>query len=103
MGEIEGNAIQAPYRTQSLILEEKKKKRLSDRDSLFEEVARFIVTQSQVSITSIQRKYEIGFNRAGKIMDQLETMGIVGPSQSGKPHEVLVNAMDLEALLHALP
>ena len=64
---------------------------LSKLDPLFEESARLIVTHQQGSTSLIQRRFEIGYNRAGRIMDQLELAGIVGPQiQSGKPREVYI-------------
>ena len=68
-------------------------------DSLFEEVARWVVSSSTASTSSLQRRYSIGFARAGKIMDQLEQRGIVGPAQGGKPRSVLVDPMTLESML----
>ena len=47
----------------------------------------------------LQRRYSIGYNRAGKIMDQMEAAGIVGPSQGGKPRQVLVDPGTLEHIL----
>lgn len=58
-------------------------------DALFEEAARFVVTHQQGSTSLIQRKFSIGFNRAGRLMDQLERAGIVGPTRGPKPREVL--------------
>jgi S-DNA-T family DNA segregation ATPase FtsK/SpoIIIE len=71
-----------------------------DRDALFEDAAR-IVVQNQVGSTSmIQRKMKIGYNRAGRLMDQLEDAGIVGPSQGSKPRQVkLPDEMALEDFL----
>ena len=71
-----------------------------DRDPLFEEVARQIVKSSTASTSSLQRHYSIGYNRAGKIMDQLERAGIVGPSTGGKPRPVLVDSITLESILN---
>lgn len=71
-----------------------------ERDPLFEEVARLIVNCNTASTSSIQRRYSIGYNRAGKIMDQLEAAGIVGAAQGGKPRQVLVDAAGLEAILN---
>ncbi len=59
-------------------------------DPMFEEVAKLIVSTQQGSTSMIQRKFSIGFNRAGRLMDQLEKAGIVGPAQGAKPREVLV-------------
>ncbi len=74
---------------------------VTERDPLFEEVARLIVTSNTASTSSLQRRYSIGYNRAGKIMDQLEAAGVVGPSHGGKPRAVLMDAVALEAVLNA--
>ena len=71
---------------------------VKERDPLFEEAARFIVQSDTVSTSSLQRRYEIGYNRAGRIMDQMEAAGIVGPAQGGKPRKVLVSPMDVDQL-----
>lgn len=57
-------------------------------DELFEEAARLVVTTQQGSTSSIQRKFSIGYNRAGRIMDQLEAAGVVGPVDGSKPRQV---------------
>lgn len=76
---------------------------LSKRDPYFEEVARFVVTSQMGSTSYIQRKYNIGFNRAGRIMDQLEVAGIVGPARGSKPREVLVSSeVELESMLSTM-
>ena len=76
---------------------------MSKRDPYFEEVARYVVASQMGSTSNIQRKYEIGFNRAGRIMDQLEVAGIVGPARGSKPREVLLTTeMELENLLASL-
>ena len=71
----------------------------SERDPLFEEAAAFIVAGDTASTSSLQRRYNIGYNRAGRIMDQLERAGIVGPSQGGKPRRVLVDSVQLSAII----
>ncbi len=69
-------------------------------DSMFAEVARFVVSNGQGSTSSIQRRFSIGYNRAGRIMDQLEYKGIVGPAEGSKPREVYItDAASLERLL----
>ncbi len=73
---------------------------IQERDPLFEEVARQIVKSSTASTSSLQRHYSIGYNRAGKIMDQMERAGIVGPSTGGKPRPVLVDSITLESILN---
>ncbi len=71
-----------------------------DKDPLFDEIARLVVNSETASTSSLQRRYSIGYNRAGKIMDQLEAAGIVGPSHGGKPRSVLVDPMTLETMLN---
>jgi S-DNA-T family DNA segregation ATPase FtsK/SpoIIIE len=76
---------------------------LADRDSLFEEAARLIV-QNQVGSTSLlQRRMKLGYNRAGRLMDQLEAAGIVGASQGSKARDVLIKTeAELEQHLQML-
>ena len=61
---------------------------LDKLDELFEEAARLVVSSQQGSTSSIQRRFSIGYNRAGRIMDQLEASGIVGPVDGSKPRQV---------------
>ena len=76
---------------------------LSDRDPLFEEAARLIVIQQQGSTSLIQRKFSIGYNRAGRLMDQLEAAGVVGPFEGSKARQVLIpDEYSLEQLLNSL-
>ena len=75
---------------------------LGDRDPLFEECARHVVSANLASTSALQRHYSIGFNRAGKIMDQMEAVGIVGPAQGGKPRQVLTDPIGLEAILASI-
>lgn len=71
------------------------------KDGLFDEVARYIVTSQQGSASTIQRNFSIGFNRAGRIMDQLERAGIVGKQEGSKPRQVLISDLSsLEVLLY---
>lgn len=63
---------------------------MSKRDPLFEEAARLIVANQQGSTSLIQRKFSIGYNRAGRIVDQLEVAGIVGPFEGSKARQVMV-------------
>ena len=72
-------------------------------DPLFEDAARLIVVHQQGSTSLIQRKFAIGYNRAGRLMDQLEKAGIVGPAQGSKPREVFcIDENDLEMRLNNL-
>jgi len=76
---------------------------LSKRDSLFEEAARIIVANQQGSTSLIQRKFSIGYNRAGRIVDQLEAAGIVGPFEGSKARQVLImDEISLERILNNL-
>jgi S-DNA-T family DNA segregation ATPase FtsK/SpoIIIE len=76
---------------------------LNERDTLFDEAARLIVIHQQGSTSLIQRKFSIGYNRAGRLMDQLETAGIVGPAQGSKPRDVYISdEYSLEKLLDSL-
>ena len=72
-------------------------------DPLFEDAARLIVVHQQGSTSLIQRKFAIGYNRAGRLMDQLEKAGIVGAAQGSKPRDVLISdEMSLENVLAQL-
>lgn len=72
-------------------------------DSMFEEVARFVVNTQQGSTSMIQRNFAIGYNRAGRLMAQLEAVGIVGPAHGSKPREVLcMSEEDLQFLLDSI-
>ena len=69
---------------------------INDRDKLFKEAAEVVVTAQQGSASLLQRKLKLGYNRAGRLVDQLEAAGIVGPFEGSKARQVLVN--DLMAL-----
>jgi S-DNA-T family DNA segregation ATPase FtsK/SpoIIIE len=74
---------------------------LSDRDALFEDAARLIVAHQQGSTSLIQRKMKLGYNRAGRIIDQLEAAGIVGAFEGSKAREVLIkDDYSLEQMLN---
>ncbi|MBT2558307.1 DNA translocase FtsK 4TM domain-containing protein [Hymenobacter sp. ISL-91] len=76
----------------------------ADRDAMFEEAARVIVTHQQGSTSLIQRRLKLGYNRAGRLIDQLEHAGIVGPFEGSKAREVLIpDEYSLEQLLNTLP
>jgi len=76
---------------------------LSRLDPMFDDAARLIVSTQQGSTSLIQRKFSIGYNRAGRLMDQLEKAGIVGQAHGSKPREVLIqDEMSLDNLLNSL-
>ncbi len=62
---------------------------LNHLDPMFDEVAQMVVMEQCGSCSMIQRKFSIGYNRAGRLMDQLEKAGIVGPAKGSEPREVL--------------
>ncbi|MEA3422469.1 MAG: DNA translocase FtsK, partial [Bacillota bacterium] len=67
-----------------------------DSDDLLPEILKFLSTQKTISISMLQRKFRIGYNRAARIIDDLEEKGIVGPSQGSKPREVLMTIEQVE-------
>ena len=84
----------APYPLPEVPLEGEDEGSLNDvdlthLDPMFEEAARMIVNEQNGSTSMIQRKFSIGYNRAGRLMDQLEKAGVVGPAKGSKPREVL--------------
>lgn len=75
----------------------------NEKDELFEEAAQIIVQYQQGSTSLLQRRLKLGYNRAGRLMDQLEAAGIVGPNQGSKARDVLVKTeMDLEQYLASM-
>ncbi len=73
---------------------------LNNRDELFDDAARVVVMNQMGSTSMIQRKFSIGYNRAGRIMDQLEAAGVVGPSEGSKARQVFIqDDYSLEQLL----
>lgn len=76
---------------------------LSRRDKMFEECAHMIVNSQSGSTSMLQRKFNLGYNRAGRIMDQMEAAGIVGAAQGSKPRDVLVKTdYELKEILESL-
>jgi S-DNA-T family DNA segregation ATPase FtsK/SpoIIIE len=73
----------------------------ADRDAMFEDAARIVVINQQGSASLLQRKLKLGYNRAGRIVDQLEAAGIIGPFEGSKARQVLIpDEMSLEQLLN---
>ncbi len=76
---------------------------LKDRDSMFDEAARMVVEHQQGSTSLIQRRLKLGYNRAGRIVDQLEAAGIVGPFEGSKARKVLISDLiSLEEMLNEI-
>lgn len=67
---------------------------LADMDDMLEDAGRLVVETQHGSTSMIQRRMKLGYNRAGRIMDQLEGLGIVGPAEGSKPREVLFYSLD---------
>jgi len=63
---------------------------VSDRDELFDEAVRFVVQSGQASTSMLQRRFRVGFSRAGRLVDMMERDGIIGPADGSKPREILV-------------
>ncbi|MCB0696248.1 MAG: DNA translocase FtsK 4TM domain-containing protein [Chitinophagaceae bacterium] len=83
--------------------EKEKNVDLTNRDKLFEECARTVVQTQSGSTSMLQRRFNLGYNRAGRIMDQLEAADIVGPAVGSKPRDVKVHTeADLEELLNSI-
>jgi S-DNA-T family DNA segregation ATPase FtsK/SpoIIIE len=77
---------------------------LNNRDALFDDAARLIVMHQQGSTSLIQRRLKLGYNRAGRLIDQLEAAGVVGPFEGSKARAVLIpDEYSLEQLLNTLP
>ena len=102
----EQRGFQTPYELPEVPEEDGEAADIDDdgeRDSLFEEAARIVVQTQQGSTSMIQRKLKLGYNRAGRIIDQLEAAGIVGPFSGSKSREVKVaNEFALEQILRDL-
>jgi len=76
---------------------------VNDKDALFEDAARLIVSSQSGSTSLLQRRMKLGYNRAGRLMDQLEAAGIVGASQGSKVRDVLVKTeAELQEILNRL-
>ena len=76
---------------------------MTNLDPLFEDAARLIVREQSGSTSLIQRKFAIGYNRAGRLIDQLEKAGVVGAAHGSKPREVFIqDEVSLENLFNAL-
>lgn len=72
--------------------------RNGDEDELLYDAISFVVANGQASSSMLQRKYKIGFNRAARLIDNMEERGIVGPSEGSKPRKVLISQGDLDSL-----
>jgi S-DNA-T family DNA segregation ATPase FtsK/SpoIIIE len=64
---------------------------VDEKDELFDEAARFVLQSGQASTSMLQRRFRIGFSRAGRLIDMMERDGIIGPADGSKPREILVS------------
>ncbi len=71
---------------------------VTDRDDLFDEAVRFVVQSGQASTSMLQRRFRVGFSRAGRLVDMMERDGIIGPADGSKPREILVAKNYYEAV-----
>jgi len=79
--------------------EVQEKKTQSDRDEYFEKAGRFVIESGRAAAGQLQRRFSIGFNRAGRIIDQLNKAGVVGPAEGTKPRKVLMEMEEFEQML----
>lgn len=80
-------------------IESKKIKDEEERDPLFKEAVELVVNDEQASISYIQRKLKVGYSRAGRIIDQMEEMGIIGPHEGSKPRKLLKTKEEIDIIL----
>lgn len=78
---------------------EEKKEKKSDQDEYFEKAGRFVIESERAAAGQLQRQFSIGFNRAGRIIDQLHRAGVVGPAEGTKPRKILMTMEQFEASL----
>ena len=76
------------------------KKAAPENDEYFEDAGRFVIESDRAAAGQLQRRFSIGFNRAGRIIDQLHKAGVVGPAVGTKPRKVLMTMEEFEAVLH---
>ena len=80
-------------------IEDKKIKVDDEKDPLFKEAVELVVNDEQASISYIQRKLKVGYSRAGRIVDQMEEMGIIGPHEGSKPRKLLKTNEEIDIIL----
>ena len=82
------------------VAEPAEKKAAPENDEYFEDAGRFVIESDRAAAGQLQRRFSIGFNRAGRIIDQLHKAGVVGPAVGTKPRKVLMTMEEFEAMLH---
>ncbi|MBM7644863.1 S-DNA-T family DNA segregation ATPase FtsK/SpoIIIE [Scopulibacillus daqui] len=79
-----------PYLFDKEDMQQAKYEEIDEEDNLFEEAAYFVIDQGQASVSSLQRKFRIGYNRAARLVDQLESLGVISEANGSKPRQVLM-------------
>lgn len=87
--------VEAPKEEEVIV-----KKAESENDEYFEDAGRFVIESDRAAAGQLQRRFSIGFNRAGRIIDQLNKAGVVGPAEGTKPRKVLMTMEEFEAMMH---
>ena len=82
---------------------ETQKESKPERDEYFEEAGRFVIESDRAAAGQLQRRFSIGFNRAGRIIDQLHKAGVVGPAEGTKPRKILMSKNEFEMMLGNAP
>ena len=80
-------------------IKDKKVKIDNEKDPLFKDAVELVINDEQASISYIQRKLKVGYSRAGRIVDQMEEMGIIGPHEGSKPRKLLKNKEEIDIIL----
>lgn len=80
-------------------IKDKKVKIDNEKDPLFKEAVELVINDEQASISYIQRKLKVGYSRAGRIVDQMEEMGIIGPHEGSKPRKLLKTKEEIDIIL----
>ncbi|EGY78580.1 stage III sporulation protein E [Peptoniphilus indolicus ATCC 29427] len=97
---IKANSSSNKALEEKIVKEIQEKKEITrDRDELFNEAVKYILTDEQASISYLQRKLKIGYSRAARIVDQLEESGIIGPHEGSKPRKVLLTEEEIKEML----
>ncbi len=84
------------------LAEGKEEKKKPDQDEYFEEAGKFVIESERAAAGQLQRRFSIGFNRAGRIIDQLHQAGVIGPAEGTKPRKVLMTMAEFEASLYGV-
>lgn len=94
------NSHEMPKEKENLLDEiEKKTEEIKDKDPLFDEAVKYILTDEQASISFLQRKLKVGYSRAARIVDQMEEAGIIGPHEGSKPRTIIMSPEEIEEYL----